>query len=251
MAPRIRNAKGYPSTAVGIARRAASAAEQQMRRRGLMSALRAQRPRSVFASGAGRAAYSRARALRRAAGETNYVDVASATYALDTTGSVTLLNTVAQGAGTSQRIGKRIVLKSLQARGFVSNKAGSFYNDCAVLIVYDSKPIGTLPAVTDILNTASSASFNNDANAQRFRILKRLDFVLSGAPATTVGDGPTDSADFFLNLKGAPTVFKLAGTGAIGDQEEGSLLLVTVGHVAAGATTAEANLGFRLRFVDV
>ena len=45
--------------------------------------------------------------LLAASKETGYIDVAAADYVLDTTGSVTLLNTVAQGAAVTQRVGRR------------------------------------------------------------------------------------------------------------------------------------------------
>ena len=185
--------------------------------------------------------------------ETGFIDLAVAGYALDTTGSVTLLNTVAQGASVNQRVGKKIILKGLQARGLCQNGATATINDVAFLIVYDKRPTGSLPAVTDILATASSTAFNNDANSGRFQILKRVDTVLLGNSnaAANQTDAMAFSADFWLDLKGLPTTFKAAGTGAIGDQEEGSLLLVTVGNVAAGTAAATAFLGFRLRFLDV
>lgn len=191
--------------------------------------------------------------------ESGFVDLALATYQFDTAGgatSITLLATVAQGASVNQRIGKKIVLKSLQCRGYVTNKTTSAINDCAMLIVYDKRPTGALPAVTDILSTATSASMNNDANSGRFVILKRSDFMLIG-PVTGViatqqlTECTSMSADFYLNLKGLPEVFKAAGTGAIGDIEEGALYLVMVGDKAAGTAAAEALLSFRTRFVDV
>ena len=48
-----------------------------------------------------------------------------------------------------------------------------------------------------------------------------------------------------------PVVYKAAGTGAIGDIEEGALYLVTVGQVAAGTAAAAMRVAFRLRFLDV
>ena len=45
--------------------------------------------------------------LLAASKEAGYIDVAAADYVLDTTGSVTLLNTVAQGAAVTQRVGRR------------------------------------------------------------------------------------------------------------------------------------------------
>lgn len=184
--------------------------------------------------------------------ETGYVDVAPAGYALDTTGTVTLLNTIAQGASVNQRVGKKVVLKSLQIRGQVFNNSAAVNNDVAMLIVYDRRPTGALPAITDILVTANSSAMNNDANSGRFRILKRFDALLQGAPAATLGFGPGYSCDSFLKLRKIPTVYKAAATGAIGDIEEGALYLVTVGDEPASATLAATFSGaFRTRFIDV
>lgn len=188
---------------------------------------------------------------RPAAREVGYVDLATAAYALDTTGSIALLNTVAQGASINQRIGKKITLKSLQCRGFCANNATSTYNDVAFLIVHDKRPDGNLPAITDILETASASSFNNTQNEGRFRVLKRVDFNLIGSAANQYTECTTMNADFFLDLKSIPTTYKAAGTGAIGDIEDGALYIVSVGSGAAGTTAAVASLGFRLRYWDV
>lgn len=186
-------------------------------------------------------------------GETGFVDIASASYAVDTTGSVTLLNTVAQGAGVSQRVGKKIVLKSLQGRGLMQNGSTGTANDVAFLIVYDKRPTGALPAVTDILALSSSQAMNNDANGGRFSILKRVDTYLVGnlTAAANYTEIAVRDCDFFLPLKGLPTVYKAAATGAIGDIEEGALYLVTIGGTAAGTGAASLSLTMRMRFVDV
>lgn len=189
--------------------------------------------------------------------ETGYVDLAAATYGLDTTGSVTLLNTVAQGASVNQRVGKKIVLKGLQCRGNMLNNNTATGNDIAFMIVYDKRPTGALPTITDILATATSFSMNNDANAGRFRILKRHDDVLignlslTGAVANAVTEATQKSADWYLDLKGIPTTYKAAATGAIADIEEGALYLVTIGNVATGTAAASLSAGFRLRFLDI
>lgn len=194
--------------------------------------------------------------LQRAPGvprELGYVDLAAANYALDTTGSVTLLNTVSQGAGVTQRVGKKIVLKGLQCRGILGVGATAVVNDIAYMIVYDKRPTGALPAITDILVTATSQAMNNDANAGRFSIIKRVDDVLLGNynAAASYTDSMYKSCDWYLPLKGLPTTYKAAGTGAIGDIEEGALYLVTIGNTAAGTAAGIMAAGFRLRFMDV
>lgn len=191
--------------------------------------------------------------------ETGYVDTATASYELSTTGSVTLLNTVAQGASVNQRVGKKIVMKGLQCRGILVNRSTALLNDVAYMIVYDKRPTGALPLITDILNAIDPKAMNNDANAGRFRILKRHDDVLIGNSSQTVppvSDGnlteaTQKNADFYLDLKGLGVTYKAAGTGAIGDIEEGALYLITVGSSATGTTAANLSCGFRLRFVDV
>lgn len=198
--------------------------------------------------------------LQRAPGmsrELGFVDVATATYALDTTGSVTLLNTVAQGASVNQRVGKKIVMKSLQCRGNSFNGSTAIVNDIAYMIVYDKRPTGALPTITDILAAATPTSMNNDANAGRFIIKKRCDQILIGNQSVTgaVANAITDSLaleeSWFLDLKNSETVYKAAATGAIGDIEQGALYLVTIGGTAAGTAAASLSVQFRLRFLDV
>ena len=194
-----------------------------------------------------------AKGLQRAyVKEKGYADLAFASYAANTTGSVTLLNTVAQGAAVTQRVGKKIVMKGLQCRGFVQCGSAGDTANAAYMVVYDKRPTGALPTITDILVSASSNSMNNDANAGRFRILKREDVVITGndAASANVTDTSRVLATWWLDLKSAPVVYKAAGTGAIGDIEEGALYLVTIGDETSTAAPT-VQVGFRLRFLDV
>ena len=66
---------------------------------------------------------------------------------------------------------------------------------------------------------------NNDANTGRFSILKRHDDILIGnlTAAANWTEATVKSCDWWLDLKSTPVVYKAAGTGAIGDIEEGAL----------------------------
>jgi hypothetical protein len=187
--------------------------------------------------------------------ETNYVDLAQNTYTVATNlpSDVYLLNTIPQGASSSNRIGKRVAMKSLQCRGAFYSSAGTTFEDGCLIIVYDRRPCGTMPNKTDIFTTSDSLGFNNDQNSDRFVVLKRVDYNLTGNIGGNIDGANSNSiisADFYLNLKGLPTVFKAAGTGAIGDQSVGSLFFMLMGRTS-GAPASLATLSFRLRYVDI
>lgn len=182
--------------------------------------------------------------------ETGYLDLAGANYALDTTGSVTLLNAVPQGASVSQRVGKKIVAKSIQLRGLILANTATTYADTSYLVVYDRRPTAALPAISDILKSASSFAFNNDDNAGRFKILRRRDTVLSGNITTPATGNEVADVDDFVKVN-LPTVYKALGTGAIADIEEGAIYLVTIGDHVTGTTAATLATTVRFRFQDI
>jgi len=182
--------------------------------------------------------------------ETGYVDLAATTMAFDTTGTIVLAATIAQGAAVTQRIGKKITLKSMQMRGQTISGTTTAVCDCALILVYDKRPTGALPAITDILVTANPISFNNDANGGRFKILRRWDFKLSGNSSTPATGNEIQDMSNFVKLGNAPCVFKAAATGAIGDIEEGALYMLSVGSQVAGATAGVGTIALRTRFVD-
>jgi len=189
--------------------------------------------------------------LQRASpNDRGFVDLAAAAYPLDTTGTITLIATIAQGASQNQRVGKKAMYNSIQCRGRLVVNSTSTVNDVAWIIVYDRRPTGVLPAITDVLVTASPAAFNNDSNAGRFQIVRRVDATLLGNNLTpSTGRESIDIAEFIKFRR--PVVYKTAGTGAIGDIEEGALYAITTGNVAAGNNAAECLVGYRVRFEDV
>lgn len=193
-----------------------------------------------------------------------HVDLDSLTMAFDTTGSVEHVNIIPQGAGINNRTEDSVELIGLQIRGRVANNLTAKQNDCALLLVYDKKPTGALPAVTDILKSVSPTSLNNQANKTRFRILRRWDWNLLGnvtvtvaadagppARATTYGNLTSLTSitfDQYVSLKGLKAKYNGA-TGVVGAMTEGALYLISVGHSASpdGSTGALAT---RCRFLD-
>jgi len=181
----------------------------------------------------------------------HFVDLAQATYAMDTTGSITLVATIAQGASQSQRVGKKALYKSCQFRGICTSNTATVVADGACLLVYDRDPTGGLPNITDVLNTVTSASFNNDTNSDRFKIVRRWDFVFCGnttAPSTGM---EVHSFDHFVDMRNMEVQFGNLASGAIGDIKKGALYFITCGGNGPGTTAPVCTMGCRTRFIDL
>lgn len=183
----------------------------------------------------------------------NYKDLAATNYVMDTTGTITLIATVAQGAGYDARVGKKIAWKSIQVRGYVIGGSTCVVGQGALILVYDRRPTGVLPAITDVLVSADSRSYTNTVNEGRFEILYRKMFNVAGNDTTAGQQAGTSmfNVDDYIKLRGRKCVFKAAATGQIGDIEQGALYAITVGNQAAGNTAVDANIGYRVRFWDI
>lgn len=183
--------------------------------------------------------------------DAGFVDRAVSTFACDTTGTIVLAATVAQGVSVNQRVGKKAVWKSCQLRGNVTAGASGTVAEAALMLVYDRKPTNALPAITDILVTANSNAFLNDVNSDRFQIVRRWDWILQGNSTTPATGAESFPVDEYIDLKKRPVEFNAAATGAIGDIAKGALYFVSVGTLAAGATAPSLVMGNRTRFIDV
>lgn len=182
--------------------------------------------------------------------ESNYVDLASASYACDVVGSVTLIATMPQGASVNQRIGKQATYKSVLIRGSIVAGTTGATADSTWMVVYDKRPTGALPLITAILTSASSRAFMNDDNTGRFEIIRRSDQVVIGNSTTPATGLEQINLDAYIPMKGRPVTFESAGTGAIGDIDMGALYFVTCGDRAAGTSAPNINAAFRVRYSD-
>lgn len=186
-------------------------------------------------------------------GETKVVDLVSAAYGCDTTGTVTALNLVSAGSSYNNRIGRKTAMKSLYINGLFrpqSTVANDAY--CRVIVVYDMQANGVLPAWADIVlsqtqaiaTTASTALDNvNLNNRDRFRIILDHRVVLPQYSGAAVATGPvyptSTEIQFheFRKLGRIETNYKADSSPAvIGDVATGSLIMFTFGDQAAGAS---------------
>jgi len=186
----------------------------------------------------------------RKAGEVKYVDLASANYGLNTTGSVTLLPIIPQGPDEINRIGRNVALRSLYIRGRCTNNSTATLNQCVIAIVYDRQSNKANPAITDVYTSISPNAFRNDENKDRFLILKEWRFNLAGVSTATL-NADHRNINKYMKLPNLPVNYSTGTTGLIGEINTGGLYLMTFGNTVSGTADATFAATFRTRFVDV
>jgi len=105
--------------------------------------------------------------------ELKTVDTGTLNQLIDGTGDTVLLNGIAAGTDYTNRIGRKVILRSILARFTVLPGSTSVVtgDSVRVLIVYDSQSNGAQPTVADILNTANFLEPMNLSNRDRFKVL--------------------------------------------------------------------------------
>lgn len=184
--------------------------------------------------------------------ERKAIDVDRAAYVGDTTGSVTLLNGVATGTDFTNRIGRRILMKSLYVRGFVFPIDSTVVDNLSrVIIVYDSQVNGAIPAITDILKEAFSESQINLNNRDRFHILADKTFQMGSVnnTATQAYQGSPTVHKFKIFKKLNLEVIFGGTTNLVASIQTGALWMVTIGNVGANAGS-DITATSRVRFID-
>lgn len=101
------------------------------------------------------------------------------------------LTVVPQGDTESQRIGRKISIKSVDFKGTLTLAAAtvatSTSDNVRMMLVLDTQTNGAQFAATDLLESDSYFSFNNLANSGRFRVLKKMEYSLSADGAAASG----------------------------------------------------------------
>lgn len=196
---------------------------------------------------------------QRRVGEKKVIDHAVAGYLANTTGSITLLNGCILGSDYNNRIGRKIVVRSLYIRGYVvcdptvTAGVGSSPAQLARLIVFiDNQPNGTTPAVTDLLVSAHASSQLNLDNRDRFRVVADSTFPMGPLVMLSTTTGYADQAVKDVNCYkklSLETIYNAGNAGTIGDIASGALYMLWVGTVVAGSDCA-ASVSARVRFSD-
>lgn len=157
-----------------------------------------------------------------------------------------LVNAIAQGTDASNRIGRKIILKSLLIRYAIKlGSTSTFGSQVRILVVYDKQANATAPAITDILTLDEYFAPNNLSNRDRFvTIFDHTTEAISAGSNAQVGDTLYKR----INLE---TIYNSGTDAAIGSIASGSVYLMFA--QAGGLLTANGNINgrIRLRYTDV
>lgn len=192
-------------------------------------------------------------AAQRSRPEIKFNDVAAASYACDTTGTVTLLNGVSTGTDYNNRVGRVADYTAVQIRGSLSPQDLSTSTTVArVMVVWDADPNGGTPSITDFLTASTSLAFNNLNNRERFKVLIDEQHAV-GAVTNTATQAlslapSVVSINRYVRIPKVRTVY--SGTGATAANiQNGAIWLVTIGDQAAGSGAIFSGAA-RVRFTD-
>lgn len=190
--------------------------------------------------------YGRFRGRRTRDGELKFKDFASST-AFQQAGAVNPdFTTVAQGVGETERIGKKIVVKSIYLRGVIVHQptaAISGGNTVRIMIVNDKQANGAAFTVGQVLNPQSYLAHRNLENVDRFRVLRDSTFSMNS-------EGVNESQkNISMYIKcNIPIEYDSSTTsGAIVSQRSNSIALLMIGDTN-NVTVLSYNV--RIRYAD-
>jgi len=165
-------------------------------------------------------------------------------------GTLQLLNGVANGTDFTNRIGRKINMVDLEVKMFFFPISGNAYpgDVIRVMLIYDKQTNGALPAVSDILTSAYPLSFTNLNNRNRFEVLHDEAVALNpqATVGTTLGNGAPENKwrEFRVKLR-HDTIYGSTGAN-IADIKSGAIYMLTISAFAVWQIAWNA----RVRFYD-
>lgn len=161
---------------------------------------------------------------------------------------ITEINNMAQGATVANRIGNKVVVRSIQGRiALRSGGVATATSTSRMLIVYDRQPNGAFPALADILlnqpaGVGNPLSSINIANKSRFLFIR--DMLIDQNPGVNV------APSFSFYCKGRWEVDFGSSTNAIADMKTGAIYFIFFYCDAVVAPPTLQASNFRVRYYD-
>lgn len=190
---------------------------------------------------------------RRGRDELKVFDNNDQTTTTSQDGVVILLNGIAQGTDYTQRIGRKVCLRSLLTRftcilntGTTASETGDVVR---LLIFYDSQTNATTPQVSDVLTSTSFDAQMNLTNRDRFKVVLDKFITMNGysstAGALTAGSPVPKMINKYKKMN-MDVIFGGTG-GTVGSIQTGGLFALIISLNAFQTTTI---LTTRVRYTD-
>jgi len=216
-----------------------------------------------------RATYRRVRNIRRTSlglikrtytiPELKFVDTGGFLTNVSDAGTILLMNGLFLGTGASNRVGQRIMIKSIFVKFYASGPAVAQaptlpYVQLRAMIVWDAQPNGATFTVSDLLEQTSASlaviSPMRMANSNRFKIMWDQMYTLSTQQnATTIPFiACNDHTYQKVNLE---THYADTNNGNVTDIRTGAIYLFFIAFTG-GVSDNDIDIGYhtRLRFYD-
>jgi len=182
-------------------------------------------------------------------GELKFVDVSVPALNIPTTAVWTtgqLLNGLVPGSAATERIGRKVTMKSFLIRYTISlASTTTFGSPFRILVVYDKQANATAPAITDILLADAFNAPNNLSNRDRFVTI--FDRITEGLSV----QGDFAMADVLFKRSNLEVMFNAGNAGTIGDITSGSVYLFACQTGSAASTAPVMIYRSRIRYTDV
>lgn len=173
--------------------------------------------------------------------------------AVNSNGSVGLLNGCSRGSDINNRIGRTIIVKSIQISiSSFATQATGLTQEHRFLLVYDKQPNGVLPGVQDMVDAITPWAMRNLDNRNRFIILMdTMHALASDLAAGTNGEGnPKIKAIKYYRRHNLKVQYNDGDDATIASINTGAIYLVSIGSRILGVTAGAVLGSTRVRFID-
>ncbi len=168
----------------------------------------------------------------------------SGSIAFDTNGVLVPISRVAQGTNYTERIGNSIKMQHIEVRGRIFKNATATSSVMRVLLVRDLDGYGTVPNVTDIMESVGSSA----APLTQYDFLNRKRFSFLFDELLTLNNTGDSSAVFEIQLPHEGHILYLGSTATAASDGKGSLYMLFISDEVTNTPTY--TFSSRIVFTD-